>query len=106
MARGDDTLVVVQGVDLEFIVWVDYKGALSVADKVGLYDTVTRVVDAKRTVHDNIGYGDQVFLYRSHVRVDDDEVVLSDGGLVQMYDYTGLDYFATPYDYVGEQRVF
>jgi hypothetical protein len=35
-----------------------------------------------------------------------DTVSVSDAGVLSHYDYAGLDYFLTPFDYVGETRVF
>ena len=105
MARGDDIQLVIQGIDLGFRQHVDYNGPVRLGAKLFLTDEVIVQFDSHLQFDDNIWLTDDIDVFNG-IRVVVDVMGVVDGGRLLLYSYAGNDYFATPLDYVGEQRVF
>jgi hypothetical protein len=80
----------------------------SFADNVAMDDNLTAGLDRllALTLSDAIVMADALSAAGGPVLTLGDVVSMSDAGVVNHYDYAGLDYFLTPFDYVGETRVF
>jgi hypothetical protein len=80
----------------------------SFADNVTMGDNLTSVLDRLLALilSDDIVMTDALSAAGGPVLTLGDVVSVSDAGVLSHYDYAGLDYFLTPFDYVGETRVF
>ena len=80
----------------------------SFADSVVADDSLTGVLDRilAMSLADAVVMADALSASGGTILTLGDEVSMSDAGVLNHYDYAGLDYFLTPFDYVGETRVF
>jgi hypothetical protein len=80
----------------------------SFADSVVADDNLTGVLDRilAMSLADAVVMADALSASGGTILTLGDTVSVSDAGVLNHYDYAGLDYFLTPFDYVGETRVF
>jgi hypothetical protein len=82
--------------------------ALDLADAVAMSDAFSRTASFNRAFVDAVTMSDNAVAAMAGITNLNfvDSVTVVDAGVVEHYDYAGADYFATPFDYVGERRVF